>query len=290
MSVYRKKMSKGRLSYEEVVHLCIVTGDKMGKICKGEYHGNISMKKVRHIMGMPIEIEIIAPDTTGIFEKAFEYLVSVDKRFSTYKEDSEISRINRGEISMESMSDDMHDVFALAEKTRKESEGYFDMRRPDGSIDPSGIVKGWAIRNTAALIREAGFENYFVNAGGDIAMNGKNAAGEDWSVGIRNPFKSNEIVKVVYPRGKGIATSGSYIRGDHIYNPHTPKEHVKEIVSLTVIGSDVLEADRFATAAFAMGKKGIVFIENMPGFEGYMIDAEGIATMTSGFVPYIRLR
>ncbi|MDO8742612.1 MAG: FAD:protein FMN transferase [bacterium] len=241
------------------------------------------MKKVRLIMGMPIEIEIVTQDTADIFEKAFEYLAEVDKRFSTYKEDSEISRINRGEICVESASNEMRDVFALAEKTKKETDGYFDIRRPDGLIDPSGIVKGWAIRNVAALIRDAGYEGYFVNAGGDIAMSGKNSEGKDWSVGIRNPFKINEIVKVVYPRGKGIATSGSYIRGDHIYNPHAPKEHVKEIVSLTVIGPDVLEADRFATAAFAMGKKGIVFIENLSGFEGYMIDAEGIATMTSGF-------
>lgn len=241
------------------------------------------MKKVRLIMGMPIEIEIVAPDAAEIFEKAFEYLVAVDKRFSTYKEGSEISRINRGEIAEESMSRDMHDIFALAEKTKKETHGFFDMRRPDGLIDPSGIVKGWAIRNTAALIRDAGYKNYFVNAGGDIAMAGKNEEGKDWSVGIRNPFIISEIEKVVYPRARGIATSGSYIRGDHIYNPHVPGESIQDIVSLTVIGPDVLEADRFATAAFAMGKEGISFIENLPDFEGYMINTEGIATMTSGF-------
>ena len=239
-------------------------------------------------MGMPIEIEIVFPGQAEIFEKAFDYLSAVDRRFSTYKEDSEISRFNRGELNLESVSNDMHDVFALAEKTKKETGGYFDICRSDGLVDPSGIVKGWAIRNTAALIHSEGYKNYFVNAGGDIAMSGKNSEGKDWSVGIRNPFNSNEIVKVVYPRGKGIATSGSYIRGDHIYNPHAPDQNIKEIVSLTVIGPDVLEADRFATAAFAMGKKGVVFIENLPGFEGYMIDAEGIATMTSGFTYYVK--
>lgn len=245
------------------------------------------MKKVRLIMGMPIEIEIVAKHTAPIFEKAFDYLTEVDRRFSTYKDDSEIARINRGEAHIESASKDMRDVFAIAEKTKKETGGYFDIRRPDGSIDPSGIVKGWAIRNVAALIREAGFENYFVNAGGDIAMSGKNAEGREWSVGIRNPFNTSQIVKVVYPRGKGIATSGSYIRGDHIYNPHMPGHVVKDIVSLTVIGSDVLEADRFATAAFAMGKQGILFIEQKEDLEGYMIDIEGIATSTSGFKQYL---
>lgn len=247
------------------------------------------MKDTRLIMGMPIEIEIVGDDarTKETLENAFAYLVAVDNRFSTYKDDSEISRLNRGELSQDEMSEQMREVFVLGEQTKRETGGYFDITRPDGDIDPSGIVKGWAIANTAKRIREAGHERYFVNAGGDIAAEGANEKGEPWSVGIRHPFNTNEIVKVVYPRGKGIATSGSYIRGDHIYNPHAPDEKLRDVVSITVIGPDVLGADRFATAAFAMGKRGIVFIENLPGFEGYAIDAQGIATMTSGFKEYL---
>jgi thiamine biosynthesis lipoprotein len=246
------------------------------------------MKETRLIMGMPIEIEIVGENVKSALEAAFAYLVAVDERFSTYKKESEISQINRGELTLDAASADMKEVFALGEKTKKETNGYFDIRQPNGLIDPSGVVKGWAIQNTAALILKAGYENYFVNAGGDIAMSGKNAEGEEWSVGIRNPFNIDEIVKVVYPRGHGIATSGSYIRGDHIYNPHRPKEKIRDIVSITVIGPDVLAADLYATAAFAMGKDGIAFIENLPGFEGYAIDAKGIATMTSGFAAYTK--
>jgi len=237
-------------------------------------------------MGMPIEIEIVAPDAQSTLEAAFAYLAAVEERFSVYKEDSEISRINRGEVEPREMSDEMKEVFALGEKTKGETNGYFDIRRPDGSIDPSGVVKGWAIKNTAALIQKVGYENYMVNAGGDIALAGKNAEGGEWSVGIRNPFNIYEVVKVVYPRGKGIATSGSYIRGAHIYNPHAPKEELQEVVSTTIIGPDVLAADLMATASFAMGAAGIAFIETLPGFEGYAIDARGIATMTSGFGAY----
>ncbi|MHB8660566.1 MAG: FAD:protein FMN transferase [Minisyncoccota bacterium] len=244
------------------------------------------MKETRLIMGMPIEIEIVGSGAQTVLEAAFAYLASVDARFSTYKEDSEISRINRSEIEECAASAEMREVFALAEKTKKEANGYFDIRRPDGRLDPSGIVKGWAILNTATLIRKAGHENFMVNAGGDIAMGGKNAEGKEWSIGIRNPFKISEIVKVVYPRGKGVATSGSYIRGAHIYNPHTPGEKLDNIVSITIIGPDVLEADRFATAAFAMGKKGVEFIKNLPAFEAYTIDAHGVATFTSGFGAY----
>ena len=239
-------------------------------------------------MGMPIEIEIVDPGAGVALEAVFASLVSIDERFSTYKDGSEISRINRGEVARDAVSSEMRGVFALAEKTKEETDGYFDMCRPDGLIDPSGIVKGWAILATASLIHNAGYDRYFVNAGGDIAMSGKNASGEDWSVGIRDPFSINRIVKVIYPRGKGVATSGSYIRGDHIYNPHAPEERLGDVVSITVIGPDVLEADRYATAAFAMGKRGIEFIERLPDFEGYMIDTKGTATMTSGFGVYAK--
>ncbi|MDP2655736.1 MAG: FAD:protein FMN transferase [bacterium] len=260
----------------------------------GRPSGGVSngMKETRLIMGMPVEIEIVSENVKPALEAAFAYLVAADNRFSTYKDDSEISRINRGELTSAAASEEMKEVFALGEKTKQETHGYFDIRlpaqagRPDGSIDPSGIVKGWAILNSAALIRNAGYENYFVNAGGDIASHGKNAKGAPWHFGIRSPFNTNEIVKVVYPKGYGIATSGSYIRGDHIYNPHQPKEKIRGIVGITVIGPDVLEADRFATAAFAMGKQGIAFIESLPGFEGYAIDAKRIATQTSGFAAF----
>lgn len=132
------------------------------------------MRQTRLIMGMPIEVEIVGDNAQSTLDDVFAYLGSVDERFSTYKEDSEISRINRGEITEDAISDEMKDVFALADKTQKETQGYFDIHRPDGSVDPSGIVKGWAIHNAAELIRNAGHEHFFVNAGGDIAMSGKN--------------------------------------------------------------------------------------------------------------------
>lgn len=235
-------------------------------------------------MGMPITIEIADSSATRhALEKIFAYFVYVDEKFSTYKHTSEVMRINRGEISGKDYSFEMREVLALAEKTKKDTDGYFDIQKPDGSIDPSGIVKGWAIQQAATQLKEMGYENFYVDAGGDIQSAGKNEKGEEWSVGIRNPFNTKEIVKIIRPRNAGVATSGTYIRGQHIYNPRAPKEELHDIVSLTVIGPDVLEADRFATGAFAMGREGIHFIEQLPGFEGYAIDEKGVATLTSGF-------
>ena len=234
-------------------------------------------------MGMPITVDLVEATDEAMLERAFSYFADVDRRFSTYRDDSEIEAINRGRLAASDCSSEMREIFELAERTKDETYGYFDIRRADGRLDPSGIVKGWAIRNAAKILADAGQRDFFIDAGGDIQTSGRNAAGNEWSVGIRNPFNAAEIVKVVYPRGRGVATSGTYVRGQHIYNPYAPGIPIDDIVSLTVVGDDVLEADRFATAAFAMGWDGIAFIEQTPGLEGYLVDSSGGATATSGF-------
>lgn len=242
-------------------------------------------------MGMPVTIEF-ADNTTPekAFIQAFDYFKWVDETFSTYKDTSEIMRINRGELSVEQASTEVQDVLKLCDETNKLTGGYFDIVRKDGTIDPSGLVKGWAIYNVAELLQKSGYNNFYVDAGGDIEARGNNTKGEPWSVGIRDPFSGidmSRIIKVVYIKDKkGIATSGTYIRGIHVYDPKDNHRAVDAIVSLTVIGPDIYEADRFATTAFAMGKNGISFIEKLQGFEGYMIDANKIATMTTGFEYY----
>lgn len=246
------------------------------------------MRETRLLMGMPVTIDIVGAVDSRLHRRAFDYFGRVDRRFSTYKSNSEISAINRGLIGVGRYSEEMCEVLALAETTRWETGGCFDIRRPDGTLDPSGIVKGWAIRNAARLLRLAGATDFYVDAGGDVQPAGRNAAGADWRAGIRDPFNPEQIVKTVCLKGQGIATSGTYVRGPHIYDPHAPERPVGDIISLTVIGPDVLEADRFATAAFAMGADGIQFLERQPGLEGYVIDATGIATMTSGFAAFVQ--
>ncbi len=245
------------------------------------------MRDTRILMGMPITVDITDDVPPQLMEDVYDYFTAIDRRFSLYKPDSEISAYNRGDIVHANLSAEMHEVLALAERTKSQTDGYFEIRKPDGRLDPSGIVKGWAINNAALLLRRSGVRNFYVDAGGDIQTAGLNADGEDWRVGIRNPFNDTEIVKALSLRNCGIATSGTYVRGQHIYNPHHLSQQIDDIVSLTVIGPDVLEADRFATAAFAMGENGIYFIEDLPGLEGYIISARGIATQTTGFGAFV---
>lgn len=240
------------------------------------------------IMGMPIVIKIVDDSAAEKdIDDIFRYFQSVDKKFSTYKKDSEISRFNRKEIQEKNLSGEMKLIFRLSEQTKKETNGFFDIKKANGLIDPSGLVKGWAIWEAAKLVQKMGFKNFFIEAGGDIQAEGLNEEGKKWRVGIRNPFSKAEIVKVLSVSDNGVATSGTYERGQHIYDPHTKNSELRQIVSITVVGPNIYEADRFATAAFAMQQEGIHFIEKQKGLEGYMIDKDGMATMTSGFETYV---
>jgi FAD:protein FMN transferase len=244
------------------------------------------MKQTRLIMGMPITIEVLDVTVTqDDLESVFAYFVSVDETFSTYKDTSEISKMNRGELLAAQYSADMKVILALSAQTKKDTDGYFDIQQ-DGRYDPSGIVKGWAIQNAATMLHERGFRNFYIDAGGDIQVAGSKN-GHPWRVGIRNPFNRNEYVKVLVITNQGVATSGTAIRGQHIYDPYHRDTPLLDIASITIIGPNIYEADRFATAAFAMGKRGIQFIEKLAGFEGYMIDVHARATYTSGFERYI---
>lgn len=243
------------------------------------------MKQTRQIMGMPITIEIAEIVDRKIFTTIFDYFKAVDKQFSPYKKTSEVGLINQGKLKTAHYSKEMKQIITLAKKTTHQTNGYFDIYNNE-AFDPSGIVKGWAIHNASKLLKQHGIKNFSIEAGGDIQVSGKNSQGKNWQVGIRNPFKGDEIVKVIEVSSNGIATSGNYERGEHIYNPKG--RLLDDVVSITVIGKNIYEADRFATAAFAMGAKGIEFIDAINGLEGYAINRQGIARLTSGFDRFVK--
>lgn len=236
-------------------------------------------------MGMPISIEISDDAKEADLDKIFNFFRRVDEQYSPYKPSSELSKVNAG-LPRKKWSPEFVEIIELCEQTNQQTDGYFNIEH-EGKLDPSGLVKGWAIQKASEQFLEAGLVNFYIEAGGDIQVHGNYNPETPWQIGIRNPFNIEEIVKVVSICDQGIATSGTYIRGQHIYDPRHGFIEVPHLKSLTVIGPDIYEADRFATAAFAMGATGIAFIEGLPGFEGYQIDDKQIATFTSGFENYV---
>jgi thiamine biosynthesis lipoprotein len=168
------------------------------------------MKKQAVIMGMPVTVNVVdAGVSDEDINEVFSYFHYIDSKFSTYRTDSEISQINRGKLKESQYSNEMKKILFLSEKTKKETNGYFDIHI-NGILDPSGIVKGYAIFEGAKILKNKGFNNFYVEIAGDIQVYGKNEKNELWKVGIQNPFNLAEIVKLVKLKDKGIATSGTY--------------------------------------------------------------------------------
>lgn len=238
------------------------------------------MKQIRFIMGMPITIEIIRCQDKAVFKKVFDFFRQVDTQFSPYKKNSEVTHINQGLIKPTQYSSQMKQIIGLAQKTKQQTGGFFEIYNNE-VLDPSGLVKGWAILEAAEIIKKSGYQNFYIDAGGDIQSSGKNKQEQNWRIGIRNPFNPAEIIKVIQIESAGVATSGNYERGEHIYNPKGSLSD--DLVSITVVGKNIFDADRFATAAFAMGQKGIEFIDQTPGLEGYAILKDGVAISTRNF-------
>lgn len=242
------------------------------------------IQETRLIMGMPITLMAHdkALDTEQV-EKIFTLFTDIDEKYSPYKQESEVSRLNKVSRLKRHYSHELARILKLAEETKQASKGYFDVEH-NGVFDPSGIVKGWAIQKAADTL-SLWTHDFYIEAGGDIQVAGTNEEGNPWRIGIRNPFERSEHVTAVKLTNQAIATSGTAIRGAHIYDPINDSK-LTSIVSLSVIAPRIVDADRMATAAFAMGEKGIYFIENLPGYEAYMINEQGIATQTTGWEKY----
>jgi thiamine biosynthesis lipoprotein len=227
------------------------------------------MHRVEQIMGMPIVVEVrddsASPES---LDPVFDWFRRVDETFSTYKEDSEASRVARGELAVEDAHPDVAAVLARCEELRLETNGYFDARY-GGSLDPSGLVKGWSVDRAAELLDEAGFEEYAVNAGGDLRVRGA------WRVGIQHPTERDAVAKVLDAVDVAVATSGEYNRGQHVLDPHTG-EPPGGVLSVTITGPDLATADAYATAAFAMGADvGPHWVARLRGYAGLVILADG---------------
>jgi thiamine biosynthesis lipoprotein len=217
-------------------------------------------------MGMPVGVEVRGD---ADLDPVFDWLRWVDETFSTYRAGSEIARLGRGEAFAPHPL--VTEVLERAEALRTETAGYFDARA-GGALDPSGLVKGWAVERAAALLDG----DACVNAGGDVRVRGR------WRIGIQHPRERDQVAAVIAVEDAGVATTGAYERGDHVLDPHTGRPPAG-VLSVTVVGPDLGTADAYATAAFAMGADGSRWTATLAGYEAMTILADDTVLSTPGF-------
>jgi thiamine biosynthesis lipoprotein len=208
-------------------------------------------------MAMPFEVVLDGIVDTDAAARAVESfhqdLLWANDVFSLWSADSVLSRHLRGELTLDECPGEVREVLESCEWYRAHTEGAFDARNPGGSLDPTGIVKTWAVARATQHL-DAVASDWMVGASGDVLTRG---AVRD--IGIADPRvkgspQGTDVVDVVRlgPVYPALATSGGAQVVDHIWDPVTG-EPARHFMQVSVVGTDFVSCDAWATAICAGG-------------------------------------
>ena len=208
------------------------------------------------IMGLPVSVHLRnVPDSScwentaaAAIDAAFDEMRRFDAIFSCYRDDSTLAAVRAGHLPIDDAGAEFAEMLQRAQQAKRLTDGAFDVHFA-GTLDPSGLVKGWAAERAGAHLTGFGLD-WYVNAGGDITCG---AAAEPWRIGIEHPADPAGLITVIGLTGGAVATSGSAHRGAHIIDPRTRAPAVG-IDQVTVVGPSLARADVWATAIAARGR------------------------------------
>lgn len=268
------------------------------------------VSRVETVMGTVVTIdvypELAATDAEraripGQIQRACDVLHHADEVFSTWRPDSPVSRLRRGEIAAQDAPAEVAEVIAACTAARDLSGGWFDPWAMPGGFDPTGYVKGWAAQRALAALAPAadaagvagvadvagvaGVAGAMVNAAGDIASVGQLPAGRPFRIGIADPAAPRRLAAIVELTA-AVATSGGYERGPHLIDPHSGVPAAR-VASASVTGPDLGLADALATGLAVAGPDGLAFVEAIDGYAGLTIGFDGRQQSTARF-PFAR--
>ncbi|MCU1530286.1 MAG: hypothetical protein JWP75_4049 [Frondihabitans sp.] len=202
---------------------------------------------------------------------------SYDQMFSLYDDDSALSRIRQGELTLAGAETSVRDAYSVAIDWRNRTAGAFTPHRPDGVIDLSGVVKALAMAD-AALRLDDRADAWLLNVGGDVLARGSHE-GSPWSVGVVDPSLRDRLAGLVELTGTrcAVATSGTAERGQHIW-----RRGSEAFTQVTVIADDIVTADVIATAIAAGDEEDLDRLTAAHDIDVLTFDATGAARATPG--------
>jgi thiamine biosynthesis lipoprotein len=239
---------------------------------------------VEQVMGLPVSVLArgASAGSAGADEAVravYAELREVDRVFSPYRDDSEVSRLGRGKLAWAEAAPLVREVAGRCLRAAELTGGLFDATTPDGNWDPSGLVKGWATERAARLLSVVGELDWCLNAGGDVVVSCP--SGEPFVVGIQNPLDPAAVSTSIRCLSGAVATSGTAARGAHLYDPRTGRPTTSDWLSVSVTGPSLETADVLATAAFVAGSLEIV--EHTDQYSGLAIAADSSLLTTLGW-------
>ena len=253
--------------------------------------GRAAMRRVERIMGMPVSVAVRGPDASGTAAvSAWAAVVAelrvVDATFSTWRADSWVSRLAGGEVSWahlpRGVRADLDEVLDLGADAAESSGGAFSVHRRVGervSLDPSGVVKGWAVERASRHL--AGLDaDWCLSAGGDLVAATRDAEPEPWRIGVEDPRDPRRVLAVVPVRTGAVATTGSAWRGDHVRDARTGLAP-QGVASVTVVGDSLSRADLHATCAYLHGGAAADWMA-LRHLTGLVVASEGATRVVEG--------
>ena len=183
---------------------------------------------------------------------------------------------------------DMEDVNRVLEHTGigqiEITDSVLVKRNKRCKLDLNAIAKGYGVDKTFELLNQRGFNNIFVEIGGEVKCSGKNIKNKNWSIGIEDPSDDGNYEKKIsaiisVPNG-AIATSGNYrnivdLDGEilgHTINPQTGFPIQTDVLSVSVLSNSCMESDAWATALMAMNHQtGFALVENQSNINAVWI-------------------
>ncbi|SBS72731.1 FAD:protein FMN transferase [uncultured Microbacterium sp.] len=235
------------------------------------------------IMGTVVSIHVItragAPSWgEAEAEASFAALRDLDRVFSTYRDDSDISRLRRGDGRTPALDPRVAAVADACAHWEAATGGRFsaDWR---GWFDPTGYVKGWAVETAARahlapLLERDEVIAAGINAGGDLQL--FTAPGADWSwrIGIADPAHPGAVIATIDVVNGAVATSGLAERGAHIIDPRSGSP-ARGVASATVIADGLAAADVWATSAVVAGMDDLSWIADAGTRTGILVGDDG---------------
>lgn len=226
-----------------------------------------SQQTILKIMGTETRIVVKDKNAQVHIKAAVSRIRQIERSLSRYDQDSEVSRLNRGEVF--APSPDLVRCLALAEKAKKATSGAFNVYY-GGKLNLDGIGKGYAAEEAKQLLFKRGVKSAMIDLRSSISV-----LGGPWRIGIIHPRHKDEILGVITLNDfESLSTSGDYEQGRHIINPKTGKP-ADLCQSVTVICRDAGMADALSTGIFVLGPKYGLALGKKLGIKVLIVAADG---------------
>lgn len=276
----------------------------------------------RELLGTEVNVILVAEgeEATAAVLRAFSECARIEREYSRFLDDNQLFALNASVGDWVKVSEELYGLLSLGKRLNEFSAGAFDltvksvldswgydknysleengvgvlgtvelgddfMVKISAEVDLGGVGKGYALDRMVECLK--GFENFCVNAGGDIFAKGHNFNGDLWKILFENPLDNSSAIGFVEVDGMALASSSPSKRKwrdkHHIVDP-LKKLPANEMMAVYVQAEQGVLADAYATTLFAMGYEKAVGVLNDLPVEAMLIGAEGAISKSSGFM------